>query len=61
MDKHMQGKSFSETGRELEISHCTVSRFIKRYNKTGKTDHVCSKNKTMPDSIKLRWSETKKI
>ena len=58
MDKNMQGKNFSETSRELEISHCTVSRFIKRSNKTGKTDHVCSENKAMPDSIKLTYDLT---
>ena len=55
VDKYMQGEKFSETNRELGILHCTVSSVIKRYNETGKTDHVRSKNKAMSNPSKLSY------
>ena len=54
----MQGKNFSETSRELGISQCTVSRVIKRYNETGKTDYVRSKNKAMSNRSKLSCGDS---
>ena len=55
VDKYMQGKNNkSGTSRELGISHCTVSRVIKRCNETGRTDHVRSENKAMSNPSK--WS-----
>ena len=50
--------NFSETSKKLGISHCTVSRVIKRYNETGKTDHVRSENKAMSKPSKLSYGDS---
>ena len=54
----MHGKNFSETSRELGTRTFLVSRGIKRYNETGKTDHVPSENKAMSNPSKLSYGDS---